>query len=95
MILQVCHDHDQYICDFESDVSFDIDDKFLNYLTNEHEYNINSGTIMFELGCHVKQGDDDELYYEERVSVHVKVACPSEGKCEATDGRGVRQNFET
>ena len=52
----------KYSCAWWSDVSFDVDHKFLNYLISEHDYEISSETIKFDLECSVTQGEIDFYY---------------------------------
>ena len=75
MFLQRCYDNNQYVCDFESTIEFEINDELLTYLYNTHNTDTNpqSGQINFDLECYVKQGDDSNIYYEERMTTRIEV----------------------
>jgi len=70
-----CYDNNQYVCDFESTIEFEINDELLTYLYNTHNTDTNpqSGQINFDLECYVKQGDDSNIYYEERMTTRIEV----------------------
>lgn len=65
------HDYWEYIRDWVSELSFDVDTQFLDYLALNHGIDTNpeSGEIIFDLDCHVDQED----YASERVGVTVVV----------------------
>ena len=54
---------------------FEINDELLTYLYNTHNTDTNpqSGQINFDLECYVKQGDDSNIYYEERMTTRIEV----------------------
>jgi len=65
-----CYDYDQYVCDYDSIITFDVNSELLDYL----DINQESEDINFDLECLVKQGEDDnDLYYEEIKFTRIEV----------------------
>ena len=71
-VLQTVYDTSGYIKDWYSELSFDVDEKFLNYLADTHGIDVNpeSGEFTFDLDCNVEQRPIGD-YSSERVGTRV------------------------
>ena len=56
--MQTVYDTSGYIKDWYSELSFDVDEKFLNYLADTHGIDVNpeSGEFSFDLGTTAGRG---------------------------------------
>ena len=70
--MQTVYDRSGYIKDWYSELSFDGDEKFLNYLVDNHGIDVNpkSGEFTFDLDCNVEQRPIRD-YSSERVGTRV------------------------
>jgi len=68
------YDNSGYIKDWYSELSFDVNENFMNYLADTHSIDVNpeSGEFTFDLDCNVDQGPNGE-YSSERVGTRVTV----------------------
>jgi len=66
------YDNSGYIKDWYSELSFDVNENFMNYLAETHSIDVNpeSGEFTFDLDCNVEQGPSGE-YSSERVGTRV------------------------
>jgi len=68
------HDATGYITDWVSELSFEINDQFMEYLINTHGIDVNpeSGEFSFDLECVSEQGTNGE-YFSDNVNTRVTV----------------------